>query len=131
MKPYFEIPSLKNIYLEDSFILGIEATKQFVTFTAEFVLTEEHEYYSPPLKGEQHCYKKGKLKFENCKELEWLKVSHVRYIDKNLEIDMGNIDVFTFDENKYSLSGDWGEVEITCEKVSLDFCTGETEKGSD
>lgn len=122
MKPYYELSILDCLYLEDSYVLGIEADKTSAVFTVEFVLTEKHSNYSTPKNGQKYCYKKGKLKFENCEKVEWSKVNHVRNVDKNLEIDMGNIDVFTFDEKKYSLSGDWGELEVVCEKVSLDFC---------
>ncbi len=131
MKPYYELSILDCLYLEDSYVLGVEADKTSAIFTVEFVLTEKHSGYLLPKKGQQYCYKKGKLKFEDCEAVSWAKVNHVRNIDKNLEIDMGNIDVFTFDENKYFLSGDWGEIEIISENVSLDFCVEVNEKGSD
>jgi len=117
--------------LEDSYVLGIDANKKSAIFTIEFVLTEKHADYKPPIKGQKYCYKKGKLKFENCEKVNWSRVNHVRNLDKNLEIDMGNIDVFTFDENRYFLSGDWGEVEIVSEKVAVDFYLEFNEKGSE
>lgn len=131
MKPYHNIPLLQNIYLEDSWVTGIRADQEKVTFKLEFVLTEAHEDYEPPHKAEQYCYKKGILIFDDCEDINWLKVNHIRSIDKNDDIDMGNIDTFTFHENKYFLSGDWGEVEIACKGVSLNFCSEETEKGAE
>lgn len=117
--------------MEDSYVLGIEANKKSAIFTIEFVLTEKHADYKPPIKGQKYCYKKSKLKFENCEKVNWSRVNHVRNLDKNLEIDMGNIDVFTFDENRYFLSGDWGEVEIVSEKVAVDFYLEFNEKASE
>lgn len=131
MKPYFELSGLEHIYLEDSWVVGINADKNNARFKVEFVLTEHHEEYHLPHEGKQYCYKVGVLKFENCSEINWHSVHHVGHVDLDGQIEMGNIHNFNYEGDTYHLQGDWGEVEITCEKVSLDFCSGETEKGSE
>ena len=45
MKPYSDKPTLANIYLEDSWVLGIETNKTDVIFDCEFVLLKSHERY--------------------------------------------------------------------------------------
>lgn len=119
MKPYYEIPVLKHLYLEDSYVIGIETDKMSAQFEIEFVLTEKHEDYHPPLQGEQYCYKKGILKFDNCQDILWHSVKHVRNIDKNLDIDMGNIDAYHFEDTKHCLEGDWGKIEIHSDDIGL------------
>ncbi len=56
---YTELPGLADVYLEDSYVLGIEARPAELRFLLDLVLTPSHEQYRPPLPGEQHCYRKG------------------------------------------------------------------------
>ena len=57
-------------------------------------------------------------------------VNHLRNIDKNREVDMGNIDSFHFFDDKYYLEGDWGKLELQSKNVSIVFegLTGSCEK---
>lgn len=119
MIPYYELPKFKHLYLEDSFVLDISSTKEQIVFEIEFVLTEAHEQYRKPLEGEHHCYEKGFLKFEACRNVIWHKVGNLHFRDKSNEIDMGNIDSFSFEGENYFLQGDWGEVEITSRNVTV------------
>ena len=62
---YPSIPGFGHIYLEDSYVLDIIKSKNKICFSMEFVLTEEHPYYSTPKPDEQYCYLKGKIIFLN------------------------------------------------------------------
>lgn len=112
MSKYYEWDNFKDIYLEDSFVLGIEESENQVSFTVEMVLTEEHPMYSPPHNGEQYCYKKGKIIFQELKAVKWLNRNMQPFTDANNSEDYGNIDSFQSSSEGYHLSGDWGEVII-------------------
>src|SRR5215217_9049321 len=55
-KNYTDFPELINVYLEDSFVLGIQEESDFLSLSIEAVLTPENPNYHPPLPGEQYCY---------------------------------------------------------------------------
>ena len=73
--PYHKLPVLQDIYLEDSFVLGINTDENTALFEMEFVLTEDHDGYRPPRENEQYCYKKGTLRFDKCAKVNWLRVN--------------------------------------------------------
>lgn len=118
---YFNIFGLQNIYLEDSFVLAINESSEEIIFLMEFVLTKEHPEYSIPSEGEQYCYRKGKLSFKCCKKIKWSEKSLNQFFDKNKEVDLGNIDSFSVDEDVNFLEGDWGEVEIISDYVTIEL----------
>lgn len=109
---YFEIPELSRFYFEDSYILTIEETPTLLSFEIDAVLTEKHHEYTPPHKGEQHCYKKIRLSFLDAAAYEWSSKKFIAFSDSSGEVDYGNIDLFTIDNDIYMLSGDWGQVTI-------------------
>ncbi|SKB11761.1 hypothetical protein PL11201_180015 [Planktothrix sp. PCC 11201] len=45
---YWQLPGLENIYLEDSYVLGIK-TDTSIEFFLEAILTENHSLYTSPL----------------------------------------------------------------------------------
>jgi len=112
MNNYDVIKKLENIYLEDSYVLNIEETKNSIYFEMEFVLIENHPLYVLPLFNQKYCYKKGGLKFIKCREINWKIKNNIRFIDKNEDFDLGNIDSFSIVDDINVLSGDWGIVEI-------------------
>ncbi len=71
---YWELPGLEQVYLEESWVLGIEVDQQLAAFQLELVLTEDHPRYQPPRPGEQYCYAPARLVFE-CAELVELQLS--------------------------------------------------------
>ena len=48
---YYDLPELKHLYLEDSFVLDIKEENNYVEFLIEAVLSEEHPLYKTPLKS--------------------------------------------------------------------------------
>jgi hypothetical protein len=118
---YYDIPDLENIYLEDSFVLGIKESADNVVFAMEFVLTKKHPEYSLPQKDEQYCYRKGSLSFNRCRKITWHNKSFEQFVDKNGEVDLGNIDSFTKNNSANVLEGDWGEIEILSDDCSVEL----------
>jgi hypothetical protein len=60
---YYELPGLKNIYFEDSYVLNIRSSSTSVQFLLDLVVTKNHPRYQPPLPQKQYCYKQALLKF--------------------------------------------------------------------
>ena len=120
MSNYFEGKELSNIYLEDSFVLGIAESESAIVFDIEFVLTESHPQYCQPKIGEQYCYRKGKLKLTKISPINWKRKSITRSLDANGEADFGNIDEFRdIGGGIYELSGDWGDLVVALSRIEV------------
>jgi hypothetical protein len=111
-KEYFLLNSLQNLYLEESYVLGIEETKNTIIFKMEFVLCQNHPLYQPKKIQEQYCYRKGALIFKNILNYSWIHKNLRPSFDANKEADFGNIDHYFFHENVHHLEGSWGEIII-------------------
>ena len=116
---YHDITSLANVYLEDSFVIGIREQVGVVAFELEAVLTESHGSYLPPNLGEQYCYRRATLSFSGVRNINWSRKEMPRFFDASGEIDFGNIDSFVIDNSVSTLEGDWGAVMIECESVAF------------
>jgi hypothetical protein len=109
---YDELPGLEHLYLEDSYVLAIDENPDALHFDLEAVLTEQHPHYSPPKPDEQYSYRRVDLVFTAPKAVNWIKRIMKPFTDAGGEIDYGNIDSFTWEGDRYELSGDWGHVII-------------------
>ncbi|MCP1444011.1 hypothetical protein J3D54_003143 [Pseudomonas sp. GGS8] len=109
---YYEILSLSNFYLEDSYVLSIDEIEGSLIFELEAVLTKNHPQYEEPKNGEQYCYRKVLLRFFSADSIEWLDRRLIGFVDRTGDLDYGNIDSFVKDDGAYILSGDWGRVII-------------------
>ncbi len=116
---YEKINGFQNIYLEDSYVLGIEIRYDIVKFYLDFVLTPEHEFYTPPKEGEQYCYKKGIIIFDKVTKIQWSDIKGILSTDTDGSIDYGNIDTFVFNDGLYILDGDWGNMELEAQSVNI------------
>jgi hypothetical protein len=112
MRPYYDIPELRSLYLEDSFVLEIDERDGGIAFTVEAVLTEDHPRYHEPKPGEQYCYERIVLAFVNVSSVQWLERSEHVFTDVDGEQDLGNIDVLRWDGELYDIAGDWGHVQV-------------------
>jgi len=112
MSNYYEWSDFKDIYLEDSYVLGIEESDTEFIFIVEMVLKENHPRYTSPNPGEQYCYKKGKIVFQELESIEWISRNTQLFTDANDSEDYGNIDLFNLSIEGYHLVGDWGEVKV-------------------
>lgn len=117
MSSYYDWEGFADIYLEDSFVLDICESPNEISFIVEAVLTENHPLYTSPENDERYCYKKGKIVFQELKSAKWISRNEAPFTDVSGEKDYGNIDVFELSNDKYSLSGDWGELEVTSSPV--------------
>jgi hypothetical protein len=122
MRPSTELPGLADIYLEDSYVLGVEARPAELRFLVDFVLTPSHEQYRPPPPGDQHCYRKGWLIFKGVTRLLWADQGAPPARDASGELDWGNIDEYEWDESGHHLSGgDWGRIDVVTDAVTVEL----------
>lgn len=112
MVDYTELPQLKGIYLEDSYVLKIDEAPGGFAFTIEAVLTPENPAYHDPRPGEQYCYVDGALTFSDVTKVEWDRRSDTQSTDADGEVDFGNIDSLVIDNGVFLVEGDWGKVRI-------------------
>lgn len=120
-KQYWEYSALAQIYLEDSFVLGIDEGPGALTFEMEFVLREGHPLYAPPARDENYCYRHGALIFRGVTETVWRKRQPAISRDARGESDMGNIDTLWHDSDWFLLEGDWGSVRLRAADVHVEF----------
>jgi hypothetical protein len=112
MSGYQTLPGLAEVYLEDSFVVGIHGDGGTLSFDLDAVLTERHPRFAPPSPDEQYCYVSASLTFSHADAIDWLSRTDAAYRDANDEVDYGNIDFLTVEGSTYHLGGDWGEVII-------------------
>ncbi|WP_074819942.1 MULTISPECIES: hypothetical protein [Pseudomonas syringae group] len=116
---YYKIPSLSNIYLEDSYVLAVLETKRSLVFELEAVLTEKHPEYKKPRVGEKYCYKRVSLNFINADSVEWINKSFIAFTDASGDFDYGNIDSLISCDDGYEVTGDWGRVVIRGQDIEI------------
>ena len=116
---YHQLSGLDNIYLEDSYVLGVEENESEIRFRLELVLTERHPAYSPPKPGEQYAYRRGEIVFPAATEKSWIRKSMHPNPDPSGEPDFGNVDAFFGIGGTYHLSGEWGEIRISSDSPVL------------
>jgi hypothetical protein len=107
---------LNGLYLEDSYFLGMVVSGTSLQLRALFALTQDHETYAPPLAGEQHCYRKGKIALAGVGVIEWTAGKPFLSIDPDGSMDMGGIAI-SEDNGLYRIGTDW--FDMTCHADSL------------
>ncbi|GAA5189547.1 hypothetical protein GCM10023346_04390 [Arthrobacter gyeryongensis] len=120
MGKYFEHEVLRGFYLEDSWVLDINASRGQLVITAEFVLTEEHPSYAPARPGEQYCYRKGVLVFDGVADLTWTgQLSSRPSRDPDGSVDYGNIDSLIIEGDHYTVEGDLGKIDLHAASIRV------------
>lgn len=115
---YWQFSGFENIYLEDSYVLSINA-KTSIQILLETVLTENHSLYTQPLPGEQYCYRRMTVNFPH-PQTYYLVLNNISPIaDPDGSVDYGNIDEFFSADGKYYLRGEWGELTIVSDPPIL------------
>ena len=114
-KAYTQLVALAHVYLEDSFVLDIEAHPGSLLFRLDMVLTQKHPLYRPPKAGETYCYRRGELRFQNVRQLVWESSGLKPSTDATGEIDYGSISSYQVDGVRHSIEGDWGKIEVISE----------------
>src|SRR5438309_409967 len=92
MKNYTDFADLANVYLEDSFVLGIDQKPGALSFQLEAALTPSHPRYHEPKPDEQHCYADATLTIGGATRIGWVTRSSQTSRDATGEEDLGNID---------------------------------------
>jgi hypothetical protein len=121
VNPYPELNDFGGYYLEDSWVLDIEAHPGSLGFRLDFVLTPKHPDYTEPKPGEAYCYRRGKLRFLEVKALTWDDQGAPPATDASDELDYGNIDTFEWVDNQFLLAGDWGRLHIFADSVRIEL----------
>src|SRR4051794_3735116 len=94
-------PELASIYLEDSWVLGVDARPEGLTFALDAVLTPEHPSYRGAQPGEQHDYRRASLVLAGS-QLDYRPSRQPGSVDATGEVDFGNIDSWVVDEQGWS-----------------------------
>ncbi|PHS20560.1 MAG: hypothetical protein COA86_01020 [Kangiella sp.] len=120
---YTSLDIFKGIDLTDSFVLFWELKDNCLTFDLEASVWPESPYYSKPKKDEYTCYKNVRLYFKNIESIQGLKeMNQVNpSTDKSCELDYGNINSLSIDDEGFKLEGDFGEVTINGGEINFEF----------
>lgn len=115
MKGYEELPGFEHLYLEDSFVLGIDELPNEIRFRVEAVLTKGHPQSTEPRPNEVNSYRQLTITFPGTREIWWEERSMKPIRGPDGEVDYGNIDVFRWEGEHYEVVGEWGHVHIESE----------------
>jgi len=115
-KKYWQLSGFEEVYLEDSYVLGIDRSSCEIQFELEVVLREAHPLYEEPPGNVRYCYNNAVLIFKNVTCIEKFDMegmSKNMSVDPDGSVDFGHIDTFEIlNENAYYLTGDWGELRV-------------------
>lgn len=118
---YEDIPALTGLDLEESYVLDIAVLETSLVLTLDLVLTSEHEGYTSPRPGEQHCFRRARVKISDARSVRWVKKIMRAFRDSSGETDYGSIDSWLLDGDLAVISGDWGVLEVNGGAVSLEL----------
>mgnify|MGYP000368437538 CR=1 FL=1 len=121
VKPYTDLPGFEALVLEESYVLGIQATPGALTFDVDLVLTPEHPAYAPPAADETECFRRGRVRFCEVHRLVWDQQGAPPATDASGEIDFGHIDSLVWDDGTFRLEGDWGRMEVSASRAEVDI----------
>jgi len=116
---YPQLDGFESVYLEDSFVLGIEATPTRLVLLMELVLTPGHPAYHPPAPGEQNCYARATIEFRNVRSLTWAGQGSPPATDASGEMDYGAIDALFRNGSLFHLEGDWGAIDVASDAPEI------------
>lgn len=121
---YGKLSGLKDVYLEDSFVLAVAEEPTFFRLTLLVALREAHADFAPPAWRERYCYRLGILDFQRTRSVTWSRRTMLKYRDADGRVDFGNIDVFYREgEATYHLEGDWGVVDVVSDPPFVKLTT--------
>jgi hypothetical protein len=104
---------LEQVYLEDSWVLGVETYESHLCFLLDAVLLPGNpKFYSPPKPDEQHAY--ARLRWCLYGEVYWNEGPNLDHpaTDASGERDFGNIDTRWGEGDSQYVEGSWGSVVI-------------------
>lgn len=118
---YWELAGFENLYLEDSWVLNIEATPGALVLQCDLVLLESHPDYTGLLAGEQYCYRRARIRFQQVRTLLWRDQMYRPAKDASGERDYGSIDSFTRSGDTSEVGGDFGLIVVDSEAPEIEF----------
>ncbi len=111
--------ALRDVYLEDSWVLALRQNDGQLTFDLDAVLTQSHPEYEGPKPGQQYDYRRAELVVIGDDLLLELSGAALA-TDATGQTDMGNIDSWQTDAEGWSLLvGEWGSARVRSARVQL------------
>jgi hypothetical protein len=123
-RPYTEVPGLREIVLEESFVLASTAGPGVLRLDLDALLTDRHEAYGPPRPGEWGCFVRAVLRFDGVKSLTWDEQGGRPAVDATGEIDYGHVDAMTWRGRRFELEGEWGTIVVVANVPSVTMADG-------
>jgi hypothetical protein len=118
---YEALAPFAGVYLEDSYVFGIESTHDRIVFDLDLVLTPEHPAYREPPETEQYCFRRARAVIDGADSVCWGRRSMRAIQDASGEVDYGSIDSWYAENGVTYVEGEWGEVEIRGGTLRLDL----------
>jgi hypothetical protein len=111
--------ALRDVYLEDSWILTVQPSSRFLAFELDVVLTPNHPDYRGATPGEQHDYRRARLVLA-AESFDYELSGLPPATDTTGRQDFGHIDSWIVEDTGWSLlEGDWGTARARDALVSL------------
>lgn len=118
---YFNWPSFKNIYIDGSYVLGINQGAKDITFDMDFALLPEHPLASAPTQGDQYYYHRGSMRFVDIDSPQWREKSFSIFKKTRRQSGTAIIMYFGHNPNGYTIYGDFGHLQLSCRTVTVDL----------
>lgn len=112
-------PELIHVNLEDSFLYGVLAEADDLTFIADFALFKSHALYQQHLADAARCWRKGKLIFKKVRNLK-SKANGLAFTTQDLDgsVDFGMM-WMTVVGGQYSFHTDFAEFTFECSAIEV------------
>jgi hypothetical protein len=111
----------QHVLLESSYVLQIRLSPYNLELRMDFVLTPEHPKYSSPDAAKQECYKRGHIQIMGFRRVTWEASGYKPSYDATGELDFGNLDLFTYSNGVWEVSGDWGVIRVDGGDLAVSF----------
>ncbi|WP_079178168.1 hypothetical protein [Streptomyces mangrovisoli] len=119
MSDYREVGELGQYFLEESYVLSIQASPGDLSLEMDLALSPEHPQHEPASPNERHCYRRGTIRYSGVKDLQWFDQGTPPAVDATGELDYGNIDSLTVEGDAYGMEGDFGRITIVARDISI------------
>lgn len=117
MKPYWDLQGFEQLYLEDSYVWGVEETSEAFILRMLLVLREGHAEWRPPLPNQQYCYRDGQIRFEHPTDVDWVERTFEATTNLDGSVDYGNVHAIEADGQMFRIYADFGQVRLRAEGV--------------
>jgi len=117
--PYEKLSGLEDLYLEDSWVLEIDAGPDHLHFTVDAVMAESHPAWRPRKSNEQYSCLPVEICFDSTTSLDFRASEWPLAVDATGATDYGHIDAFTWEGDRYQLEGDWGSAIVVGPKPTV------------